>query len=500
MNEQYQCKKVTEIYNQEKKIYIQSRMNSGEKIMNQVPDENLKNVHAYISKHIKKIRFSSDYWVDNEMVSSENMKMTFDLFPKEVKTWFKTKYFDMYQAVLRLKAEDVKTNEVNLFKGYKHIYKPFADFPKQVQDAVHFFIDAYLTGILCNGKKEHCDFMLKWIGNMVQGNRNKSVIVMKGNEGIGKSTLLEFLKEFVLGLDICINQGVRPLASDFNYPLMGKLLVTFEEIRGGNKYEMMKIASNFKNLITNDYVSYKAEHQKPLKEMRNLNSYITTSNDYHALMGDNGRRFWILDISEKHRDDKEFFFHLRDKCFNDVVGHAFFCYAMEVNLNGYFSLKFPITERKKRSIALNYDSAIEFVRATYLFQQKHLDVKSTDLYKEYVSYCHTQEAKYLKKKMFYEKMAHWGLHRKKSNGLWKYKYKLEELGEIAKRSKWDIKDDNYESDGNEYKDEDPLDADENTTLKLENERLKKELAAMRKECKQLTTKFDSAIINELCDF
>ena len=46
MNEQYQCKKVTEIYNQEKKIYIQSRMNSAEKIMNQVPDENLKNVHA----------------------------------------------------------------------------------------------------------------------------------------------------------------------------------------------------------------------------------------------------------------------------------------------------------------------------------------------------------------------------------------------------------------------------------------------------------------------
>ena len=63
---------------------------------------------------------------------------------------------------------------------------------------------------------------------MARGGKNQSVLYLRGEQGIGKSTFTDFLRKFVIGPQLCIQSGSQPLISNFNYVLFSRLLVIFE--------------------------------------------------------------------------------------------------------------------------------------------------------------------------------------------------------------------------------------------------------------------------------
>ena len=73
-------------------------------------------------------------------------------------------------------------------------------------------------------------FLLKWLANMVKGNKNSSCIYVKGDEGIGKSTLVDFLRDYVVGLKLFVKGKADHLKGQHNMQLLGKLFCVFEEL------------------------------------------------------------------------------------------------------------------------------------------------------------------------------------------------------------------------------------------------------------------------------
>ena len=66
---------------------------------------------------------------------------------------------------------------------------------------------------------------------MIQGNKNSTILYLKSYiEGIGKSTVTQFILYHVLGRDICIESNSDVLKSPYNEILSGKLMVVFEEL------------------------------------------------------------------------------------------------------------------------------------------------------------------------------------------------------------------------------------------------------------------------------
>jgi hypothetical protein len=61
---------------------------------------------------------------------------------------------------------DIKKNEINLFKGFKHQYKEFKTFGKKTQEAVRYFLDEYIKDSLCSNNEELFQFVELWLANM----------------------------------------------------------------------------------------------------------------------------------------------------------------------------------------------------------------------------------------------------------------------------------------------------------------------------------------------
>lgn len=52
--------------------------------------------------------------------------------------------------------------------------------------------------VLASGNKKAFDYILKWYAN-VAGKKNQSVLYLRGPEGINKSTMIDFIRDHVLG-------------------------------------------------------------------------------------------------------------------------------------------------------------------------------------------------------------------------------------------------------------------------------------------------------------
>ena len=157
---------------------------------------------------------------------------------------------------------------------------------------------------------------------MVKGGKNKSCLYLKGIQGIGKSTISEHLMKHVVGDALSLETGSDPIRTKFNEILGGKLLVTIEELENFSKYEWEAMSSTLKRMISSYRISLQNKGTKAY-ESDNINNYILNSNN-DAIKDDEGRRYYILDISTHRQADEEYFNKLYNDCFNDNVGKHYF--------------------------------------------------------------------------------------------------------------------------------------------------------------------------------
>jgi hypothetical protein len=136
--------------------------------------------------------------------------------------------------------------------------------------------------------------------------------------------------------------GFEPLLSKNNAMLAGKLLIYFEELETFTTGQWMGVSSRLKKMATSTSMTYEDKYVKPY-EARNINSYVVLSNN-DAIKDDDGRRYFILDVSghreiiigSKNEIENTEYWDNVYACFNDEVGHAFYCYLMEqIDIKGF---------------------------------------------------------------------------------------------------------------------------------------------------------------------
>jgi len=66
---------------------------------------------------------------------------------------------------------------------------------------------------------------------MARGGKNQSVLYLRSEEGVGKSTFTDFMMKYVIGSKLSLMSGSGPLLSNFNIILYCKLFVVYEELK-----------------------------------------------------------------------------------------------------------------------------------------------------------------------------------------------------------------------------------------------------------------------------
>lgn len=335
--------------------------------------------------------------------------------------------------------------------GFKHKkYKQYDEYDEETKNGVKLMLD-FINEVSCCNSKEMFSSYLKYLATLCRGKKTDVVIYKKSVEGTGKSTESEFLIKYVFGKDVCLISGTEPLLTNYNKIFMGKVFVVFEELPTFSKAQWESVSSKLKTLTTEDSCVYRDLYEKQISSSNLLNFQINTN--VEALKDSQGRRIIILDINPSRLGDYKFFETLKNNCFNDKVGEAFYSYLMtkitdnEVeNFNA--QRDFPKTNNKLLAISNQLNSVYKFIKMEYILRRKEINkISCKDFYDNYINFCNENKIQHqYGKNTFYQTLEVVKINRIDVKNKPYFKVSLKQLNEISNKGKWICEYDEYEKD------------------------------------------------------
>lgn len=448
MSQEFSFTKLNEIYNAEK-LQAFKEDNSKPKY-----DKTKK----YINDHFVPTTSATHILVEGSnttILQDETFKKVYlNRFPDVIAKWY-VKETIPKKIICDLHKPLITDTEINISPKPKHKYQKYKKFDKSIKKSVEVFLE-YVKTIWANNNEKVYQYLLKWIANMIKGNKNRTCIYAKGPEGIGKSTLIDILFEYVIGQALCCKGKADHLKGQHNMQLLGKIFVPFEELQFFSDKEWNGVDSELKDNITGDYASYTDKYEKRF-DAKNTNNYMINSN-FNAIKGANGRRYLVTDINTSFQNNHEYFANIRKHCFNDITGHAIYCYLCEIDTENFNSLDMPETQNKLDLIADLMTPIEKFLKYVYIVKKNGIKEKLKSVYDKYVEYCTIYKYHHQSIQTFSKTMREYGIEHKVIKGYNVYDISFEYLDELAKRKKWyhNLDNDVQDDDNDNEEKEDPL--------------------------------------------
>jgi hypothetical protein len=419
-----------------------------------------------------------------EIISNDLLRQVYiNRFDDKLAKWYIKENKNIKQVVCELNKPQFYENKFNLCPQIKATYKPYEEFNVETKQNVDLFLK-YIFEVLASNSQENFVYILKWLSNALKGNKNDSCIYLKGPQGIGKSTISDFIKLFVVGEDLFLETGSKPFKSTFNYVTFGRLFIQISELESTSTSDWYSLSSKLKRIITSTTENYEEKNQKQF-QAKNLANYIIDSNN-DAIKDDEGRRFYIADVSTKYKDNHDYFGKLRAKCFNDEVGKAFYSYMLEFNTDGFIPQKFPLTNSKLASFTKRIDDVYQFIKDFFILEKMDLNMKATDLFEKFWE---THDKKKFLRADLKKKLEDVGIEYFKTNGNFIYKYSYDQLKIIADKFHWLDEFDNETIDNTDVKP--VIGTNLFNELNMECNKLRELLEEKEKEIKILKSKVEA---------
>ncbi len=245
-----------------------------------------------------------------------------------------------------------------------------------------------LIGYLC-GKEENsaiAEWLLDWMAYPLQnpGAKMASAVIMHGPQGTGKSTIFQTLAKIYGDYSTVLNQ--RGLEDKFNSDWSdSKLFILAEEVV--TRAEMWHIKNELKELVTGEWIRINPKNVAAYRQRNQVNiAYLSNENQPLPLDNDDRRH---LVVYTPPALGESFYDELNIELDNGGVA-AFYDFLLRRDLSGFHPKKRPpMTEAKKKLIALSQASEIRFVN-DWITGDTGLPIcpcLSTDLYAAYLKWC-----------------------------------------------------------------------------------------------------------------
>ena len=439
-------------------------------------------LNNYITKYFYPLANGNHVMIENNIpiiYKKEIIKHTyFNRLPKKCNEFYFNDNCDIKRIVCEIGKPMIQPNSINICPPFLHQYKPYSEFSESAKEGVTLML-GYIKEIWANDRQDSFEFLIKWFSNMARGNKNTSILYCKSIQGTGKSTLTDFFMKHVIGSKLTLMCGSEPIKTRFNSALLSKLLVVFEELENSGVNEWQTISSNLKRHATSTTINIESKGVDSY-ETNNINNYIINTN-VEAIKDSEGRRYYIVEINSKYREDYKFFNNIRQKCFNDEVGQAFFSYMHEIDLTNFNPESFPQSSLKADAVISRLDNVYMFLKSCFVLKNVGIICSVSELHKKYIDFCSDNQIfKPQTKINFNQKLKDININYYKSDSTLKFKITHEDLLKIALKGKWinDLDEYEYKSD----KTSGPIDLvikskseliSEIEELKIEIERLKK---------------------------
>jgi hypothetical protein len=198
--------------------------------------------------------------------------------------------------------------------------------------------------ILCNHQKEVSDYLIKWIGQMIQYPKVKTICpTLISNEGAGKGTLLLLMRK-MLG-DTKVMETTTPsrdVWGQFNNSMANSFLVVLNEL---SKKDTLDAEGIIKGLITDGKMTINTKGVSSY-DINSYHRFVITTNKEEPIVSKKGdRRNLIIRSSDEKCGDKEYFKQIYELFNDDDIIKTCYEYFKHIpDLDQFGSLPIPITE------------------------------------------------------------------------------------------------------------------------------------------------------------
>ena len=228
--------------------------------------------------------------VPNEDDSSSKEKLI-----SVAKLWLASKKRRQYEGIVFAPAQETP-GLFNLWRGF--VVKPArGDWSLMRQ---------HLYKVICAENEECFAYLMAWLGRLVQdpgGERPGTSIVLRGVQGSGKGCFVSQFGRIFGGHFLHVTNGSQ-VVGRFNNHLAGTLLCFADEgVWAGDR----TAEGILKGMITEDFILCEPKGKDPFAIKNYIHLIIASNSEWVVPAGLEERRFLVLDVSPKHRQDYPYF-------------------------------------------------------------------------------------------------------------------------------------------------------------------------------------------------
>jgi len=296
----------------------------------------------------------------------------------------------------RFEQEKKPSREIfNMFEGFKFPYSA----TKEINTSIQPWID-HILNIVCDGNAECAKKLTQWLAHIIQKPTEKSfATIIYGEQGVGKSILYEFFIRCI-GRDLALQVGtLENLTMSHNTHVRGKMIINCNEATNEPTNRDVNI---LKGLITETdlIINPKGVNQYTVS---NYSRLLLTSNYKRCMRLDgDDRRYFCLQISNKKKNNDEYFAPLVASLKDDAIQQAFFNYLANYDISDFHPQRPPMTELKRDMIGDNANNVVLFLKDVcenqiygleYDNDTVEITPRCTGLFTEYKDWCKHNDEK-----------------------------------------------------------------------------------------------------------
>ena len=286
----------------------------------------------------------------------------------------------------------IRSDMFNVFPGYQ------ATETDEHDSGVINAINKFIFEVWANSDDELFNYIISWFANILQHDSiNGVALVCYSTQGCGKNTLIDFFR-FIFG-DKLISEstGITAITQKHNTVIENKRLNVINET-SSTRDEFRSNFDRLKNIITDAKISIEPKGLSPYK-ISNIGNYILFTNHKDSIIVEQSdRRYQVLELSDKYRNNTDFFAEFRNLYFNQRCADIYYTYLMRFEVSDV--RKIISTNLRDQMMEYSKPSPLRFLEDYKNDVGADEDVQASVFYRLYSEWCATNGEKQMTNNKF----------------------------------------------------------------------------------------------------
>jgi len=324
------------------------------------------------------IQFSSpsdfrSFYANRKITASNGKDMTLGVL------WFLNPW--------RREYEGVTFNPKFTPKGYYNLWTGFAVEPREGDCSLFL---AHVRDNIASGNTVIFNYIIAWMAQCVQHPEELLgvALALRGSMGTGKGVFANAYGSLFGRHFLQLTQGSQ-LTGKFNAHMKDKCVVFADEaFWAGDK----QAEGVLKALITEPSLIIEGKGENAFKIQNHLHFIFATNNEWVAPAGPQERRFFVIDVGEKHMQDHAYFEAIQSEL-NNGGREALLHFLLKYDISGLNLRQFPQTaalmEQKIYSLTPVCKFIFEKLESGVLSNAVNRwdEIPTKDLYSQFIAFC-----------------------------------------------------------------------------------------------------------------